>query len=203
MPQVLKEEVRQRILAAALEEFAAQGFADATMAAIAARAGLGAASLYRYYPGKTELFEAILPTTLVEQFEKLLARRVRALGASALTHQGGTDEEMLRFWLDHRMAVVILLDRAAGTPHAHFADRFVDQMVTLTLEQLRASHPQLRPNPPERFVLRGIFKNTRAMLASILEQHGAEPALRQAIEAFWSYQLAGLRGFSAHLTRPR
>jgi len=203
MPQVLKEEIRQRILSAALEEFAAQGFAGATMAAIAARAGLGAASLYRYYPGKTELFEAILPPTLVEQFEKLLARRVRALGASALAHQGGTDEEMLRFWLDHRMAVVILLDRAAGTPHAHFGDRFVDQMVTLTLEQLRASHPQLRPGHPERFVLRGIFKNTRAMLASILEQHGTEPALRQAIEAFWSYQLAGLRGFSAHLTRPR
>ncbi len=203
MPQVLKAEVRQRILAAALEEFAAQGFAGATMAAIAERAGLGAASLYRYYPGKTELFEAILPATLVEQFEKLLARRVRALGASALSHQGGTDEEMLRFWLDHRLAVVILLDRAAGTPHAHFGDRFVDQMVTLTLEQLRASHPQLRPGPPERFVLRGIFKNTRAMLASILEQHGTEPALRQAIEAFWSYQLAGLRGFSAHLARPR
>jgi len=48
MPQVLKEGVRERILAAALEVFARDGFVSATMASIAARAERGAATIYSY-----------------------------------------------------------------------------------------------------------------------------------------------------------
>jgi AcrR family transcriptional regulator len=200
MPQVLKKELRERILAAALEVFAAQGYAAATMAAIAERAGLGTASLYRYYPGKAELFEAAIPTELVEGFAELLTRRVRALGTSSLNAADPSSEEMLRFWIQHRLAVVILLDRAEGTAYAHFGEQFVDTLVHLSLEQLSAAHTGASLGEPTRFVLRRIFENTRRMLASILEQHVHEHEIRQAIETFWAYQIAGLRGLSEHLT---
>ncbi len=205
MPQVLKEEVRERILDAALQVFAAQGFVGATMTAIAERAGLAAASLYRYYPGKAELFAAVITPELAAQFESLLERRVRALGRVALAATDRDDpgeregEEMLRFWVEHRLAVVILLDRAAGTDHAHYGERFVELLVTSTLAQLRAAHPGLRVTAPARFVLERIFENTRRTLAAILEQHDKERPLREAIEAFWSYQIPGIGGFARWL----
>src|SRR5437016_1896528 len=83
MPQVLKDEIRDRILEAALEEFAARGYSGATMAGIAARAGIGTATTYRYYPGKDELFDAVITPELAQRFESLLERRVRALGHGA------------------------------------------------------------------------------------------------------------------------
>jgi len=201
MPQVLKEEIRSRILDAAREVFAARGFPGATMAMIAERAGLGTASLYRYYPGKDELFGAIVTPALAARFESLLETRVRALSrrmfGEANDDAGDGGEEMLRFWVEHRLAVVILLDRAEGSPYARSGERFVELLVASTLAEIRAAHPGVCVSAPARFVLVRIFENTRRMLASILEAHEDPCALREAIEAFWSYQIPGLRGFAA------
>lgn len=199
MPQVLKQELRARILVAALEVFASQGYAGATMSTIASRAGLGTASLYRYYPGKAELFDAAIPKELVDRFEALLTRRVRALATASSAVADPTNEEMLRFWIEHRLEVVILLDRGEGTAYAHFGEFFVDTLTRLTLEQITAANPRVSLGKTPRFVVRRIFENTRSMLASILEKHHDEDEIRQAIETFWAYQITGLRGLSEHI----
>jgi AcrR family transcriptional regulator len=203
MPQVLKDEVRERLLAAALQEFSERGFAGATMTGIAERAGVGAASTYRYFAGKRELFDAVLPAELVARFEALLERRVRALGRAALGTDGGPDlgDEMLTFWVEHRLAVAVLLDRAEGTPHAAFAERFVELLVEATLAQVREARPGRRVSAPARFVLTRLFEGTRRTLAAILVAHAKERELREAIEAFWSYQVPGMRGFTQWLLR--
>lgn len=198
MPQVLKPELRERILRAALEIFAARGFTQSTMAQIAERAGLGTASLYRYYPGKAELFAAAIPPELVQQFEGLLENRVRSLGTS-MSITDPSSEGMLRFWMTHRLAFVILFDRAADTAYAHFGEQFVATLVRLTVEQLQTVHACTTIDETTHFVLQRIFENTRGMLASILEKYDDEQQIRTSIQTFWAYQLAGLRGLAEHL----
>jgi AcrR family transcriptional regulator len=199
MPQVLKDEVRGRILGAALEVFAQRGYQGATMSAIAERAGVGAASTYRYFAGKRELFEKLVTPELAERFESLLDRRVHALARAvlAVAPRGADDlgDEMLRFWIENRLAVVILLDRAAGTPFAGFGERFVEQLVASTLAELGARAAR-HPGGVARTVLTQIFDGTRRTLAVLLEAHPDERTLRDAIEAFWSYQVPGIRGFA-------
>lgn len=201
MPQVLKDDVRARIIDAALDVFAAQGFAGATMAAIGERAGLGTASLYRYYPSKEELFAAVIPPDLARRFESLLERRVRALARGALRGEPVDDlgSDMLELWIENRLAVVILLDRAADTEYETYGERFVELLTKHTLAELRAAHPGLRVAPAPRFVLTCIFDNTRRLLAAVLERHANADELRTAIRAFWSYQIAGLRGLATWL----
>lgn len=97
---------------------------------------------------------------------------------------------MLRFWIDHRLAVVILLDRAADTAYAHYGARFVDLLVSGTLAQLRAAHPGLRVPATARFVLERIFEGTRRTLAAILAAHAG-------------YQLPGLAGFARWVSARR
>lgn len=203
MPQVLKDDVRVRIHAAALEIMAARGFEGATMGAIAERAGLGTASLYRYYPGKQELFAAVVPPELARRFERLLGERVHALATRSKTSAPGDDlgGEMLDFWRANRLAVVVLLDRAAGTPYAHFGECFVEQLTRHTLAELRAAHPGVKVGAGARFVLARIFENTRRLLAAVLAEHADPAQLEEAIEAFWSYQIAGLEAFSAWVAR--
>jgi AcrR family transcriptional regulator len=198
MPQVLKQEVRASILAGALEVFARDGFETATMASIAKAAGVGTASIYRYYESKDQLFAAVITPELTTQFEMLLERRVRGLARNTLRGESADDagREMLEFWLDHRLAVVILLDRAAGTPYAHYGERFVELLLKHTIAELRDNERAVTINARVRFVLLGIFDNTRRILASILAHHDKPAELREAIELFWRYQIAGLRALS-------
>jgi AcrR family transcriptional regulator len=200
MPQVLKPELRARILTAGLEVFASQGYLGATMNAIAERAGLGAASLYRYFPSKAELFEAAITPELAERFEAIMARRVRALARAAgnarFTPGESYGSEMLDFWLANRLAVVVLLDRARGSAYEHYGEKFVALLVKSTLEQIRGDAPKFEITPAARLVLTRIFESTRSTLAAVLAHSANQRALREGIEAFWSYQIPGLHGFA-------
>src|SRR5687767_8998484 len=79
MPQVLKDDVRRRLIETALLVFADRGYAGATMGDIAAAVGVSTGNVYRYFPGKRELFDAAVPAAFVRAFRTLLRRRVRAL----------------------------------------------------------------------------------------------------------------------------
>ena len=58
------QRTRDRILAAALEEFAAEGFAGARVARIARRARINKRMLYHYFGNKEDLFREILDRKL-------------------------------------------------------------------------------------------------------------------------------------------
>ena len=58
--QILKKEVKERILNAARAEFGEHGFAKAKMRSIAERAGVSTGNLYTYFPNKDDLFCALV-----------------------------------------------------------------------------------------------------------------------------------------------
>lgn len=194
MPQVLKPEVRDRIVAAAEVVFAADGFAKATMAGIAKHAGLSTGNVYRYFGGKRDLFEHLLDATFVERFEQLLEARVGALAGVDLRDLPdgaiAADDAMLRFWIDHRLRVVVLLDRAEGSRYASFGDRFVSRLVELASRQLGREADEV-----VELTLDNVFQTSRRAVVTILERYEDEESIRNAFAAFRSFQLAGLDGF--------
>jgi AcrR family transcriptional regulator len=156
--------------------------------------------LYRYFPSKAELFDAAISPELADQFERILEQRGRALAeqsaAAPFDPKGDYGAEMLEFWLEHRLAVVVLLDRAQGSAYEHYGERFVELLVKSTLEQIRGAGRNVQITAPARLVLTRIFEGTRTTLATILAHSDNPRVLREAIEAFWSYQIPGLYGFS-------
>jgi AcrR family transcriptional regulator len=76
---------RERILAAALKEFAAKGFAGARVDVIARRAAINKRMLYHYFGNKEKLFRAVLR-------QKIAERRARADNLSS------DPAERLPFW---------------------------------------------------------------------------------------------------------
>jgi TetR/AcrR family transcriptional regulator len=79
------ERTRERILAAALKEFALKGFAGARVDAIARRAAINKRMLYHYFGNKEKLFQAVLRQKIAE----------RQAWASNLP---GNPAERLPFW---------------------------------------------------------------------------------------------------------
>ena len=81
------ERSRERIIVAALKEFAAKGFAGARVDAIARRANINKRMLYHYFGDKEELFKAVLRRKISE----------RQAWADSLS---GDPEESLPFWFE-------------------------------------------------------------------------------------------------------
>src|SRR5436190_16378630 len=61
------QQSQERILAAALEEFAAKGFAGARVDVIARNARINKRMLYHYFGDKEELFRAVLRRKIAER----------------------------------------------------------------------------------------------------------------------------------------
>jgi AcrR family transcriptional regulator len=78
-----KEARPDEILAAALASFAERGFAATRLDDVAARAGISKGTLYLYFKGKEELFEAVVRATLVPNIERLEALAATFQGPSA------------------------------------------------------------------------------------------------------------------------
>ena len=81
------ERSRERILAAALKEFAAKGFAGARVDSIARRAAINKRMLYHYFGSKEGLFKAVLRRKITE----------RQAWAETLS---GDPAESLAFWFE-------------------------------------------------------------------------------------------------------
>lgn len=68
------ERTRRRILEAALQAFAARGFAGARVDAIACRAGANKRMLYHYFTDKEGLFRAVLRHKISERMKRVEAQ---------------------------------------------------------------------------------------------------------------------------------
>jgi len=199
MAQVLKPEVRTRILDAALELFARDGFASTTMARIAAAASVSTGNVYRYYATKESLFAEVVPAAFVSGFTQVVRGRAKAargladVGAVARSdaHRAVT-EALVELVSAHRLRVVVLLGRAAGTPYAGFADDLVAELVRLALAHARSLRPGFSATPDLRFQLRLVYDNLVRSLVAALAHHHDRDRIAAALDRYSRYHLAGL-----------
>ena len=92
----IREENERAILTAAEEEFAEQGFSGATMAAIAARAGVPKPNVYYYFPTKERLYRAVVERVLNEWLEAASSFDASDDPAEALTAYIGAKMDLAR-----------------------------------------------------------------------------------------------------------
>ncbi len=205
MPQVRKDEVLERIQNGALRTFAALGYEGATMGEIAKASSVSTGNLYRYFASKEELFESVLGDAFVAQFRALVRARVRALSAGVtdvtklppVSAYAQAVDELLRFCIDNRLRVVILLGRAHGSRHAGVAEDVVAELIDLAAAHFRALGQDDMLPPARRFVLARIYRHLVSTMVDILAEHEDELDIREATSAFNAYHLSGLRAFFA------
>jgi AcrR family transcriptional regulator len=200
MAQVPKREMRSAMLAAAAEELAEVGFAAATQAAIAARAGTSIGNVYKYFTSKQELFEAAVPEALAETLTALLRRRVEQLGqvrdVAALPPAHpyhAASRELFTFALAQRAQIVFLLRRAHGTRYEGYADELARSLVRLALGYAQRAYPGARLGAAQQRSLLRLYRGFLEHIAGALAEERSATALAQAIEHFTRYHLAGLR----------
>ena len=129
--QVLKKDIRGRILTIARRHFRQSGYSRTSMREIAESAGIGVGNIYNYFTSKDELFREVIRPVL------------RALEAMLQEHHGirGEDimvmrsEKYLKSCVDeyvtlitrHRELMEILLFRAQGSSLERFRENYTDR----------------------------------------------------------------------------
>jgi AcrR family transcriptional regulator len=130
---VVTEFRQTEILDAAYRVFAERGFEQATMAEIAAVAGVAKGTLYLYYPSKQDIYEAALRHSVVD----VDARTKAALGSgrTAADKIRAFIETKLRYFEEHGDFFRIA-EREFGYPACQ-NDRYARQIDELRLGQVK------------------------------------------------------------------
>lgn len=127
MAQVLKDEIRENILKAALQEFFDKGYRSAAMRNIAERARIPTGLIYSYYKNKDVLFEAVLRPVLYD-WEQVLTASGERSGVhtdSGIYGLSRAEAACICNLFDHRQEFIILIDKSGGTKFENEKERFV------------------------------------------------------------------------------
>lgn len=146
-----KPDRADEIINAALEEFAAKGFASTRLEDVAARAGVSKGLPYLYFKTKEDLFKAVIRTMIKPEFDALVAE----IGQTPLSSESFLRGPFLRFlqnFARSRKAQVVRLLIAEGPQHPELTAYYVDNVINRGAEALRKL--------VDRGVDRGEFRST-------------------------------------------
>jgi len=140
--QYLKEDVKERILKAAFQEFKDKGFLDASIRNITHNAGISTGSIYRYFNNKEQLFD-----TIIEPVYNKLFRNVLNLQKSTDSCSNPIGEimdikvQILDIFKENSSELLILLDKSKGSKYENIKEHMVLLTDNILKEQLL---PQLK-----------------------------------------------------------
>ena len=116
----------EKIIAAAQQEFMTYGFTDASMRRIADAAGMSASGLYKHFPGKEEMFAALVEPAcqgLMALYRQEETAEHEALQSGTLTQKwetGGEARLVMTYVYDHLDAFRLLICKSQGTRYESF-----------------------------------------------------------------------------------
>jgi len=132
--QVLKENVKEKIYQAAVEEFYKKGFLKAKMQDIAKKAGISVGLTYSYYNNKEDLFAAIVEPIYKEIIQSIEneEKRDSKIGdpANLFEQESSFILQLLR---QKREIFLILIDRSKGTRF----EKAKEQIIGVTKEHIK------------------------------------------------------------------
>ena len=148
--QVLKENIRSRVLTVARQQFGQKGYSKTSMREIAESASIGVGNIYNYFTNKDELFcEVVRP--VLNALEAMLQEHHGIRGEDIMMMRS---EKYLKSCIDeyvslidkHRGLMEILLFRAQGSSLEHFREDYTDRSTELVKEwfsSMQQKHPEI------------------------------------------------------------
>lgn len=138
--QILKDDIRRRILAMARRHFIHSGMKNTSIHTIAKDAGVAVGNIYNYFRSKNEIFTEVLRPLLID-LDKYLLREKN--GYYQTLEYFSVDEmqtpmvqDMLEIIDKHRPEFRLLMFEATGTPLENYFDRYAERLAETGMEYL-------------------------------------------------------------------
>ena len=193
------------IIAAARDEFMTYGFADASMRRIASAAGMSAAGLYKHFPGKEDMFAALVEPAcqgLMALYRQEETAERAALRNGTLTEKwenGGEAKLAMTYIYDHLDAFRLLICKSRGTRYESFLHDLAveEEKTTVTMmDMLKAQGMKINSVREEELHLL-VTANVNAVFQAVEHGFSREKAMHYAdtLDAFFSSGWQTLFGY--------
>lgn len=114
--QKQKDEVKNKIINAAIEELLVSGYENSSMRVIALNAGITVGNIYSYFSGKDDLFETIvLPT--VQEIKALILMDISTVNRITRASAIEITSQIIKTFLNYRQEFLILMNSAKGSKY--------------------------------------------------------------------------------------
>ncbi|WP_319370436.1 TetR/AcrR family transcriptional regulator [uncultured Ilyobacter sp.] len=133
--QVKKETVYKNIYNSALNEFWKNGYEKTTMRSIADNSGITLGNIYRYFPNKASLFEAIIGDTYTN-FINIFDTYHDKL--SKMTHEQKLAfyiELLSNFFISNKKKLAILFAGSNGTKFEDFEHKIIENFKNISIKR--------------------------------------------------------------------
>lgn len=136
--QYKKDEIKNKIISTATNEFEKKGYQNALIADIAESSGVPVGNFYRYFSSKSLLFDAVvedayknLPNIIIETYEKqkYLNRNVKDLAKNIAG-------SIMVIYNKYSKQLLILIDKSEDTKYKNFVNKIIDQIVKIMETEL-------------------------------------------------------------------
>ncbi|OWR32783.1 TetR family transcriptional regulator [Saccharibacillus sp. O23] len=200
--QAKKEQVRREIEAAALHVFFEQGYPQARIGDIAARCGISTGNVYTYFGSKKQLFETVIPPSLVEHLNELLVQAIRRYnerGADSryMENPESVPEESAATLMEYRKQIVILLEKSEGTIYAGHKEKLIDLMVDTKWPYTQSSYERYAVNEEEnRLLLHIVCTSLVDLFLDLLKRELSDASRLALYKALHVYRLHGVNGLN-------
>jgi AcrR family transcriptional regulator len=201
MPQILKDDIKQRISEAAFKHFATFGFKNTSMAHIAKDANVSVGNIYRYYVNKDDIFYSLITPQFVNKFKQTMQIRVNKSGTkffNVLKRKAPAeiiDQDVIDFYFEYRLHIVILLDNSKDTVYENIRRELKDMAFEYIQKYFQENiAPQYNLDQEKRFLLDIIYENLVYGILKILKEYTDKEDIERAYKSLIGYHLYGLLG---------
>ena len=175
--QILKDNIRSRILDVAKQQFELKGYSKTSMREIAVDVGVGVGNIYNYFKSKDELFHEVVRPVLYA-LEMLLQE-----------HHGIQGEDT------HHRLMKILLFRAQGSSLERFRENYTDrstELVKVWFTVMQRKYPMINIAIPDFIIhLHTVWMFT--MFEELLRHSIAKQEMKAILHNYILFEIQGWR----------
>lgn len=192
--QVLKEELRDKILQTAKREFLAEGFLGASTREIVKKVKISKGNLYNYFQSKEDLFCAII-TPFHLEFNDFLHQLWNHGTGENLTSKNVEimARKVAEFITEHRDEFILLVDKSEGTQYAGFKKNMITAIQNHFEENLKPIYKNAAGS--EISIMYIIAKNFVAALLAIAKDCKDTEESIYVLNLYLKYHLRGMKEF--------
>ena len=197
--QVLKEDIRGRILTIARQQFEKKGYSKTSMREIAELSSAGVGNIYNYFTNKDELFREVVRPVLCA-LEAMLQEHHGIRGEDIMMMRS---EKYLKSCIDeyvslidkHRSLMEILLFRAQGSSLERFRENYTDrstELVKVWFTVMQRKYPMINIAIPDFIIhLHTVWMFT--MFEELLRHSIANQEMKAILHNYILFEIQGWR----------
>ena len=197
--QFQKDDIREKILAAASDTFLTQGFGKASMRVIANKAGISTSNMYNYFKSKEELFYAIADPVFYhmanlrkEVFEYKANKKINSEDFIRQFAEF-VPKTMFEMIKKYRKELLLIMDCSKGTKYEQFKKMMAMTMETNFTENIISK--KKKKLLQDSFLMHILAMNLIEGILEITRNYKNDEWAKSNIEALMKYHIRGMVQF--------